>query len=80
MILFGGSQASLSSSSPEVDKGEKLVAMLKGKSVVMKIIKLDSQSSPCFNKDLRQGQNDCQTDWQVKGKVKISNDDNDRIR
>ena len=80
MILFGGSQASLSSSSPEINKGEKLVATLKSKSVMMKIIKLESQISPCFGKDLKQGQNDCQAGWHVKGKVKISNDDNDRIR
>ena len=81
MILFGGSQASLSSSSPEVDKGEeKLVATLKAKSVLMKMIKLESQTSPCFGKDLKQGQNDCQAGWHVKGKVKISNDENDRIK
>ena len=69
LILFGGSQASLSSSSPEVDKGETLVATLKAKSVMMKIIKLESQTSPYFGKDLKQRQNDCRAGWQVKGKV-----------
>ena len=45
---------------------------------MMKILKFESQTSPCFNKDLRQGQNDCQADWQVKEKVKVFNDDNYR--
>ena len=71
LILFGGSQASLSSSSPEVDKGEKLVATLKTKSVMMIMIKLESQTSPCYDKDPKQGHNDCQVGWQVKERVKV---------
>ena len=38
---------------------------------MMKIIKLESQTSPCFGKDLKQGQNDCQAGWHVKEKVKV---------
>ena len=37
---------------------------------MMKIIKLESQTSPCFGKDPKQGQNDCQASWYVKEKVK----------
>ena len=38
---------------------------------MMKIIKLESQTSPCFGKDLKQGQNDYQAGWHVKEKVKV---------
>ena len=55
LILFGGSQASLSSSSPEVDKGEKLVATLKAKSVMMKMIKLDAELPLALAKILEKG-------------------------